>query len=47
MFSNVKTKTNSNFAGKVNERRNHSAYCLFDESRFSDICELMELKDLN
>ena len=22
-------------------------YCLFDESRFSDICAIMELKELN
>ena len=22
-------------------------YCLFDESRFSDICTIMELKELN
>ena len=40
MFSNVKTKTSSNFAVKVTERSNHS----LDESRFSDICTIIELK---
>ena len=33
-FSNVKTKTSSNFVVKVTERSNHS-FLLFDESRFS------------
>ena len=47
MFSNVETKTNLSFAVKVTERSNHSFYCLFDESRFSDICRIMELKELN
>ena len=31
---------------QVTERSNHS-FLLFDESRFSDICTIMELKELN
>ena len=39
-------KTNSSFVGKVTERSNHS-FLLFDESRFSDIPAIIELKELN
>ena len=46
-FWSVKTKTNSSFAVKVTGKSNHSFYCLFDESRSSDICTIMELKELN
>ena len=37
LFSSVKTKTKANFAVKLAERSNHSFYCLFDESRLSNI----------
>ena len=47
MFSNVKTKTNSSFGVKVSKKASIHFYCLFDESRFSDICTIMELKELN
>ena len=50
MFSNIKTKTKSNFAVKVTERNKHSfdvSGILFDESGFSDICTIMKLKELN
>ena len=49
-FSNVKAKTNLSFEVKVTERSNHSfllSICLFNESRFSDIYTIMELKELN
>ena len=46
-LSIVKTKTNSRFPIKVTERCNHLFYCLFDASRFSDICTIKELKELN
>ena len=39
VFSNVKTKTNSNFAVKVTERSR--------QSHFSDIPMIMEFKELN
>ena len=39
-------KTNSSFVGKVTERSNPS-FLLFDESRFSDISAIIELKELN
>ena len=45
-FSNVKAKTNSSFVGKVTERSNYS-FLLFGESRFSDICTILELKEPN
>ena len=51
MFSNVKKKNNNaSFAVTVTEKSNYSFfhfYCLIDESRFSDICTIMELKQLN
>ena len=40
-------KNQLKFDLEVTERNNHSFYCLFDESRFSDICTIMELKELN
>ena len=40
------TKTSSSFAVKVTEQSNHS-FLLFDESGFSDICTITELKELN
>ena len=47
MFSDFKTKTNSSFVVKVLKDVTIHFYCLFDESRFSDICAMMELKELN
>ena len=44
---NVKTKTNWSFAVKVTEEATIHFYCLLDESRFSDICTIIELKELN
>ena len=41
VLQDLKTKTNSSFAVKVTERSN----CLFGESRFSDICTIMEVND--
>ena len=46
-FSNVKTKTNSNFAAKATERSNHSFLLAIWWTSFSDICTIMELKELN
>ena len=46
MFSNVKTKTTSRFAVKAIEATINFYYIL-DESRFSDICTIKELKELN
>ena len=47
MFSNVKTKVNSNFAVKVTERSNHSFLLSIRGTRFSDICTIRELQELN
>ena len=35
------------FAGKLLKEATIHFYCLFDESRFSDIYTIMELKELN
>ena len=39
-------KNNSSFAVKVTERSNQSFLLSTDESRFSDICTIIELKEL-
>ena len=44
---NVKTKTNSSFAVKATERSNHSLLLPIWWTRFSGICAIMGLKDLN
>ena len=44
MFSNFKTKTNSSFAVKVTKEATSCFESLFDESRFSDTCTIMELE---
>ena len=47
MFSNIRQKPTQILPWKLLKEATIHFYCLFDKSRFSDICTIMELKQLN